>query len=862
MAQPKSILFIDAYDSFAENIAALLRQQLNVEVLLIKIDCDISRQYGYGHGDFFSRFDAIVLGPGPGNPCNESDVGLFNQVWEHAPLLKIPVLGICLGFQSLCAQYGLPIVRASLPCHGHAKEVLHVGLDIFNHSQKILATNYNSLVVRVKDFKLDTNRSRRTSTGSLEIFVSLQSLQSADSMFSKPSGSKPMRRPADNLELLAWDEEDWVMAVKHKEFPFYGFQFHPESCKSNVACHELIKRWWASATAHNASNRRTHAAKVWVPTPVSSSDDDSDPPFSLEDYLHNLGTANTNGAIVCTSVPVYHGSGGIDSMCQQLSPERCVVMLESTKRGRFSIYAFPDESNFRIEYGAGQCRVYEGSFTVPTHTYRVDRTEMIKVLESFMCSQHINDDGSPIPFRGGFIGYLSYGFGVDSLGLDVPSSETGGSITPDISLLWVDRSIVVDHATGRAYVQSIRGHIGQRVKSDVRWVEAISGRFLVPRSRGFGSGRPASPTTSPSETMKLHDTLLSSTVTLPEHDRYISQIRDCQSELLAGNSYELCLTTEATVSTPKTDHRDPNPNSWFLYKNIQRHNPVPFAAYMRLGKTTILSSSPEQFLSWSRAGTIDMIPMKGTVKKTPGMTLEQATSILSSAKESAENLMIADLIRHDLYSTVGRDALVEVVKLCDVVETETVFSLVSHIRAHVPFPAGKSRQSAEVSQEMTKHGIRALAHTLPPGSMTGAPKKRSCEILHRLEQRDRGIYSGAIGYMDVTGNGAWSVCIRTAFSNEDENIPATDDSDEMQKWHIGAGGAITVLSDEEQEWEEMMTKMDSVLRGFRVHGDPAALEAAIERFNTLLTESPAFTDEDRVLATIESLEEALEACNI
>jgi para-aminobenzoate synthetase len=223
--------------------------------------------------------------------------------------------------------------------------------------------------------------------------------------------------------------------------------------------------------------------------------------------------------------------------------------------------------------------------------------------------------------------------------------------------------------------------------------------------------------------------------------------------------------------------------------------------------------------------------------------------------------MIADLIRHDLYSTVGRDALVEVVKLCDVVETETVFSLVSHIRAHVPFPAGKSRESPEVSKEMTKHGIRALANTLPPGSMTGAPKKRSCEILHRLEQRDRGVYSGAVGYMDVTGNGAWSVCIRTAFSNEDEDIPASDDSDEMQKWHVGAGGAITVLSDEEQEWEEMMTKLDSVLRGFRVHGNPAAVEATIDRFNELLTEAPDFTDATRVRATIEELQEALEACH-
>lgn len=792
MAQ-ESILFIDAYDSFAENIAALLRLQLSVKVTLIEIDCDIQAQYNQSHQEFLSNFDAIVLGAGPGNPYNESDVGLFNQVWEYAAELNIPVLGICLGFQSLCVQYGIPVVRMGLPCHGHAKEIVHTDKDIFAGCGEIVATNYNSLGVRLKDFKQENSTSRRSSTGSVDSFSSSQSLQSATSVFSKPS-CRARHHISDSLEVLASDKNDWVMAVKHKNFPFYGFQFHPESCKSNAGCHELVKRWWVTAQTHN-SLTRTVPRMTTMPKNLSMSAQQAASNCApLVSRLAELSDA-TSDKVIRASFPIPDETDGIGSLCHRLSAGNSTVILESTKRGRYSIYAFTDDSSFQIEYADGKCAIVHGG--EQTAQYQLGRNELIEAVETFMSSRHVIDNASDLPFRAGFMGFLSYEFGADSLNLHVDPTGYPSSRVPDVSLLWVDRTIVFDNDNSTAYVQSAR-------QNDKHWVEGMTRQLKdIATMPGRCADIP--------DSARLQDILSSMTCTLPDHDEYISQIRACQSELVAGNSYELCLTTEATSTTAAGPS-----NSWLLYKNIQHHNPVPFAAYICLNKTTILSSSPEQFLSWSSNGTIDMVPMKGTVKKTPEMTLEKATSILSNAKESAENLMIADLIRHDLYSTVGRDALVEVVKLCDIVETETVFSLVSHIRAHVPLPADLDRHSSGSKREMTKYGIRALANTLPPGSMTGAPKKRSCEILHRLEQRHRSVYSGAIGYMDVTGNGAWSVCIRTAFSHADENVPATAETPEMQKWHIGAGGAVTVLSDEEQEWEEMMTKLDSVMRGFRV----------------------------------------------
>lgn len=798
MTPQGSVLFIDAYDSFAENIAALLQQQLLVQVTLIRIDCDVLKQFNQSQEEFFSNFDAIVLGPGPGNPYNDADVGLFTQVWAHAARENVPVLGICLGFQSLCTQYGLSVVPMRLPCHGHAKRIHHADQDIFNNSGTILATNYNSLGVRLRDFKQDSTLSRPSSFGSVDSLSSSQSLRSATSVFSIALHDGPRPRIVDKLELLAWDNDDWVMGVRHKLLPFHGFQFHPESCKSNTACQTLLKQWWENARKHNQLYRAPLAPRREKGEQRGGSTLPSrqgNAYRSLEEALAKLSSSH-GGQVAREAVQLPAGSDNIATLCQQLSPSNAVVMLESTKRGRYSMYAFPDTSSFQIVYKDGECHLIRDCSLI--NRFRLSREEMVDILEAFLCNQSVHASESKVPFTGGFMGFMSYEFGTASLDLNVSLSDGPPPKTPEISLLWVDRSIVFDHHTAVAHVQSIRG-------ADEVWVKEM---MQIIQSIPPPQGQP--------DEESLRELLSSAQFTLPDHDKYISQIRACQSELLAGNSYEICLTTEATITTPAGPE-----NSWLLYRNIQRHNPVPFASYIRLNSTTILSSSPEQFLSWSReGGTIDMVPMKGTVKKTPDMTLARATEFLSSAKESAENLMIADLIRHDLYSTVGRDAKVEVVKLCDIVETETVFSLVSHIRAHVPSSPDASRVS-----EMTRYGIKALTRTLPPGSMTGAPKKRSCEILHGLEARDRGVYSGAIGFMDVCGNGAWSVCIRTAFSNDDDDeeddkrqqAPHDLDSafSRRQKWRVGAGGAITVLSDEEQEWEEMMTKLESVMRGFR-----------------------------------------------
>lgn len=125
-------------------------------------------------------------------------------------------------------------------------------------------------------------------------------------------------------------------------------------------------------------------------------------------------------------------------------------------------------------------------------------------------------------------------------------------------------------------------------------------------------------------------------------------------------------------------------------------------------------------------------------------------------------------------------------------EYATVYQLVSVITGHA------------------KHPVSVLAASLPPGSMTGAPKKRSCELLRSIEgtAHARGVYSGVIGFLDVGGGGDFSVAIRTAWRwGGQEGV-----------WRVGAGGAVTVLSEDQAEWEEMRAKRESVMGAFGLAG--------------------------------------------
>lgn len=262
---------------------------------------------------------------------------------------------------------------------------------------------------------------------------------------------------------------------------------------------------------------------------------------------------------------------------------------------------------------------------------------------------------------------------------------------------------------------------------------------------------------------------------------YLAKIHAAQEQIRDGNSYEICLTTAVTGEY----HGDP----WGAYKQLRARNRAPFTQFFRLPGGAVLSTSPERFVSIDAGGVIRSEPIKGTRPRggTPEQDQQQLADLQEHPKDRAENVMIADLVRNDL-SIHAVPGSLRTERLCAVESYPSVHQMVSTISAQLE--SGVPR-------------ARALADAFPPGSMTGAPKISTMEILDGLEGAQRGPYSGVAGWFSTTGACDLSVLIRTAVL--DERAPQT------WGFHLGIGGAVTADSQPQDEWEEIITKASGVL---------------------------------------------------
>jgi para-aminobenzoate synthetase len=377
----------------------------------------------------------------------------------------------------------------------------------------------------------------------------------------------------------------------------------------------------------------------------------------------------------------------------------------------------------------------------------------------------------PFDFHCGFAGYLGY-----ELKAECDGSQAHRAETPDAAFVQADRLIAFDHQAQQTYLlalvpqelanpdptpaelHQILGLAGREfdaVQGGRRWIEEMEQRLGgLP-----GLGEPAV-APGPVE-MRLRRA--------PQ--RYRDDIAACKDYLAAGHSYEICLTNTFAGEV------DAEPLE--LYRALRRANPAPFAAYLRFGDLAVLSSSPERFLSVDRERRMEARPIKGTSRRSadPAEDARLAAALATDPKSRAENVTIVDLMRNDL-GRVCEVGSVEVPELVRVETYETVHQLVSSVR-------GRLREGVGAAE-----CVRAC---FPPGSMTGAPKVRTMEIIDELEGAPRGIYSGAIGWFGLGGACDLSVAIRTIVL---DGGTAT----------VGAGGAIVVESDPEQELAEMLLK--------------------------------------------------------
>lgn len=250
---------------------------------------------------------------------------------------------------------------------------------------------------------------------------------------------------------------------------------------------------------------------------------------------------------------------------------------------------------------------------------------------------------------------------------------------------------------------------------------------------------------------------------------YIRNVGKVLDYIKAGDVYQVNYT-QRVYYTYTGDPFD-------LYLRLRKIQPVAFGAFINLGQGVVISGSPELFLRQKR-GIIVSKPMKGTRKRArqPGLDRKMREELRKSEKDRAENTMIVDLMRNDLgrFCAFGS---IDVPKPYVVEAFDTVYQMVSSVRG-------------TVNKDISPSDI--IGATFPPGSVTGAPKKRVMEIIYELEPHQRGVYCGAIGCF-LGKEMVLNVAIRTLELFDGKGV-------------LGVGGGIVADSDPESEYEESLLK--------------------------------------------------------
>jgi para-aminobenzoate synthetase len=415
----------------------------------------------------------------------------------------------------------------------------------------------------------------------------------------------------------------------------------------------------------------------------------------------------------------------------------------------------------------------------------VEMGSIFDVLDRELAGRAVAADGGPAcGLLGGFVGYLGY-----ECKADCGSPNVHRSDVPDAVLMFANRVVAVDHTRGETHLLALcrederegrawLAHAEMRVRELLRSDEAATARPVL-----MGEGREGEPVRF---------------IVGRGREQYLADIARCQVELAAGESYEICLTDQITTREA--------PDPFELYRLLRRVNPAPFAAYLKLGeKLQVISSSPERFLSVDRERRVQARPIKGTAPRSPEQSRDEELrrELAEDEKTYAEHLMIVDLLRNDL----GRVCEVDSVRVPELMAIEpyaSVHQVVSTITGVL---------------EEQRTGVDCVRACFPGGSMTGAPKLRTMEIIDDIEREARGVYSGGLGYFGADECVDLSIVIRTIVIRPGATT-------------IGAGGAIVMQSDAEQEFEELLLKaskpMAAIAQMITGSDDPEAWTLELE----------------------------------
>ncbi|QCE07954.1 para-aminobenzoate synthetase [Vigna unguiculata] len=815
-------LLIDNYDSYTYNIYQELSVINGVPPVVIQNDeWTWEELYHYLYEE--NAFDNIVISPGPGSPACPEDIGICLQV-----LLKcwdVPILGVCLGHQALGYVHGAQIVHASEPIHGRLSEVEHNGCQLFrdvpsgrNYGFKVV--RYHSLVIDLESLPKELIPIAWTSSTSTLPFIgcddfgksNVHEAQKVESIFVDPVLAIVENGSSNHFDYGSTRSTRVLMGIRHSSRPHYGVQFHPESVATCYGSQifknfrEITEDYWLRFRSSFKEKRAYSNACMQLSNVIevcSSISAENNAVDQLKKIVHaerdlEYNKTEMKHLEMFNMVNTHHATtgykclklewrkfghlagqvGGAESIfCELFGHEtENTFWLDSSstekERARFSFMGGKGgplwkQLTFRLSHqsdgsskGGGYLSLEDCQGSAETIFLKEGFLDFLnKELLSYRYDKN-EYEGLPFDFHGGYVGYIGYDLKVEC-GV---KSNRHKSKTPDACFFFADNLVVVDHKNDDVYILAIH----EENSSVTQWLDDTEEKLLsLDGSVKMALGKQDS-----------HYLTLSSNkagfAAEKSREQYIEDVKKCLNYIKDGESYELCLTTQMKKPIKEL-------NSLGLYLHLRERNPAPYAAWLNFSKEDlcICCSSPERFLQLDRKNTLEAKPIKGTIGR--GATKEEdeqlKLKLQFSEKDQAENLMIVDLLRNDL-GRVCDPGSVHVPRLMDVESYATVHTMVSTIR-------GKKRSDVSA--------VDCVKAAFPGGSMTGAPKLRSMEILDSIESCSRGIYSGCIGFFSYNQTFDLNIVIRTVILHESEAS-------------IGAGGAIIALSNPEDEYEEMVLK--------------------------------------------------------
>lgn len=546
----------------------------------------------------------------------------------------------------------------------------------------------------------------------------------------------------EELEATARTPDGVLMGLRHRHRPLWGVQFHPESISTEYG-HEIL--------ANFARLTREHRARHGRPVRLAAA--------RPAGHRHRPGSSAPQRRrlkVLARQLPTRWDSETVFGHLFRASSH--AFWLDSSRRdganGRFTIMGDAAGPLARVAVAD----VWQGTVTVSSATgTRTESSAFFDWLDADLRSLDTEVPPLPCDFALGWVGALGY-----ELKAECGGARAHRSPEPDAAMIFADRAVVLDHLLGTTHLLALAENDDET--SATAWLDSTAARLerLAP-----GTPPLLEPFYNPLTAIRLrHD-----------RDAYLALIDRCQEEIRAGETYEVCLTNMITAA----GELDP----WRAYRQLRRISPAPFAALLTFGPDlSVLSTSPERFLRISADGVAESKPIKGTRPR--GATAAEDSALVAdlrgSEKDRSENLMIVDLVRNDLGRT-ARTGSVTADEIFQVESYATVHQLVSTVRARLRDDAGV---------------VDCARAAFPGGSMTGAPKLRTMEIIDRLEGGPRGIYSGALGYFSLSGSADLSIVIRTLVVTPGQV-------------RYGVGGAIVALSDPEDEFEETAVKAGPLL---------------------------------------------------